>query len=281
MKNNNQPTQTTTKKKKKAGIGFYLAWSIIIIFVLLSFGLINGSIYLIIGFWIFPPINSFIISKTGFKSTSFILFLVVLVSGLGKINSTYLYLQKLNQTSNTTLIKVSESQNSVKISEIIAQKEAETLEKSQESSEKEVEKKFEAIKDNPEFIYLNQVNKITKSNIEAGENHAKFVTNNLNFDEWTVENKTYVAVQIITMKNNYKKIQEIKPTEDYKEFHDMWIQASQLSGYADDDFVNGVDNKSTFLINSATTKNREATRQKSLAISMLKKISKNKGLEIE
>ena len=197
--------------------------------------------------------------------------LVVLVLQIG--TDLFQNFSKQAQTPNTTLNEVAKSQNSVKLIEIIERKEAEIL--------KQLEEKAVENKDNPELYYATQRRDITRSNIEVGENFAKFVTNNLNLDEWTIENKTYIAVQIITMKNNYKKIQEIKPTEDYKEFHDMWIQASQLSGYADDDFVNGVDNKSTFLINSATTKNREATRQKSLAISMLKKISKNKGLEIE
>ena len=50
---------------------------------------------------------------------------------------------------------------------------------------------------------------------------------------------------------------------------------------SNDDFVNGVDHKSIFLINSATAKTREATRQISSTGSILENILRDKGVEID
>ena len=184
---------------------------------------------------------------------------------------------KQAQTSNTTLSEVSKSQNSVKLSEIIARKEDEVVKQLEEKTGQ----KSEENQNNPELTYRIQMQNILNSLTKSSENISNFITKNPSYTEWTMENKTYVAVQIITMKNNYKKFQQIAPPTDYQEFHNTMIRASKFGGYAADDLVNGIDNHSAFLISSAEEKTKKADENISSANSMLEKILKNKALEIE
>ncbi len=188
------------------------------------------------------------------------------------------YSTNLAQSTQTSTISVSseinKTQNSVKISEIIAKKEGEVL----KQLEEKVEKKSEEIEINQELIYMTQMKDILESLIKPRENISNFGLNNLSYTEWTVENKTYIATQIIIMKNSYKKFQEIKPPNEYQEMHNTIIEASKFGGYAADDLVNGIDNHSTFLINSATKKIKSSDESISSASSKIMKVFENKRL---